>query len=79
MKTLAPFVLSKLPMTNEINGQITKKTIRARVFILAHDTHFDKLSATVKVHQAILYYLFVSANITFHTPINLEFGFFKHQ
>ena len=26
------------------------KTKRARVFILAHDTHFDKLSSTVKFH-----------------------------
>ena len=36
-------------------GQITKKHKIAGVFILAYNTHFDKLSSPVKFHEAILY------------------------
>ena len=34
-------------MINEIKGQIIQKTKKASVFILAHDTYFDKLSSPV--------------------------------
>ena len=41
-------------MINLFNGQITQ-TKRAIVVILAHDTHFDRLSSPVKFHSVILY------------------------
>ena len=62
MKTLALLVFfSYLPMINEINGQITKKTDRARVVILADDIH---VSITYTVQGLSQFSL---TDFTFHT------------
>ena len=48
-----PWLYYKL--TNEPKGSGELKTNRARVFILIHDAHFDKLSSPVKFHGVTLY------------------------
>ena len=53
MKTLT-LLFVFLPNDFIDHGQITQK-VKEQVFILAYDTHFDKLSSPVKFHSAILY------------------------
>ena len=47
--------LNYLPIDLIDYGQTTQKLKKARIFILAYDTHFDKLSSPIKFHYTILY------------------------